>query len=272
MRNSSATPVLAFLLAAAPFQTAAAAPALPHFDAANFATGTIIDNPYFPMTASGTRVYEGEVDGVVERFQLTNIGAGPVLLGVQTYTQRDRAFEDGLLVEETFDYYAQDLFGNVWYFGEDVTNYEYDDDGVLIDVNEDSSWLAGVNSALPGYIMPAAPSPGFSYYQEFAPFDAAIDEAQILASDFALSLLTGDYLDVLVVLETLATEPGERGIKYYVPGFGLIAEDEGVALDFMSYDARLQYIGTVPLPAAAWLFGSALLGMLGFRRRVAVSC
>lgn len=266
MRLLSCLCALAFANALLPAD-AVAAPVLPHFDAANFINGTAIDNPYFPMTASGTRIYEGLVDGVVEQFRLTNLGPGPVLLGVQTFIQRDRAFEDGLLVEQTFDYYAQDIDGNVWYFGEDVTNYEYDDDGNLIGTDNDSAWLAGENSGLPGYIMPSDLSAGFSYYQEFAPFDAAIDEAQTLASDFVLSLITGEYTDVLVVLETLATEPDARGIKYYVPGFGLIAEDEGVALDFMDYEARIQYVKTIPVPAAVWLFGSALLGFTGLRRR-----
>lgn len=247
--------------------TTNAAPVLPDFNAANFVNGAAINNIYFPMTASGTRIYSGIVDGTEERFELTNIGAGPIILGIQTYIQLDRAYEDDMLVEETFDYYAQDEFGNVWYFGEDVTNYEYDDDGNLLGTNDSSSWRAGANSALPGFIMPADLTSGFSYYQEFGPFDAAIDEAQTLASDYMLSLITGDYFDVLVVLETLATEPDARGIKYYVPGFGLIAEDEGVGLDFMSFEARIQYVETVPIPAAVWLLGSAIIGLAGLGRR-----
>lgn len=244
-----------------------ASPTLPVFDPGNFINGAAIDHLYFPMTASGTRVYEGVVDGVAERFELTNLGAGPLILGVQTFIQLDRAYEDGLLVEETYDYYAQDVFGNVWYMGEDVTNYEYDDEDNLIDVNDESAWIAGQNFALPGFIMPADLTPGSEYYQEFAPWDAALDVGQTLTTLFELSLLTGDYLNVLAVLETEQTDPDARGIKYYVSGFGLIAEDEGVALDFMSYEARLQYVETVPVPAAAWLMLSALAGLLGVRRR-----
>jgi hypothetical protein len=108
-------------------------PILPDFSAATFVPGAPVDNPYFPLIDSKTRVFVGqkEEDGdiVTERFELTNLGPGPTILGVQTTTRRDRAFEDGLLVEETFDYYAQDTAGNVWYFGEDVTNFIYDDEG-----------------------------------------------------------------------------------------------------------------------------------------------
>ena len=46
---------------------------------------------------------EGEDDkgeAFTARFELTGMGPGPKIFGVQTTIQRDRAFEDGLLVEE----------------------------------------------------------------------------------------------------------------------------------------------------------------------------
>ena len=204
-----------------------ATPVLPDFRAARFEPGAPVNNIYFPLPVGEVRTYQGEVDGVVERFELSNIGTGPTILGVQTTVQRDRAFEGGRIVEETFDYYAQDTTGNVWYFGEDATNFEYDDAGNLTGTNDSSAWRGGENSGVPGFIMPADLSPGFHYYQEFSPFDAAIDEGQTLATDRELSLQIGDYSDVMAVLETLATEPDARGIKYYAPGFGLNCRGRG---------------------------------------------
>src|SRR6188474_2666667 len=106
----------------------AAATELPAFSAANFDPTQLIDNPYFPMTDTRTYVYSGsDEDGPVdERFEHTNTGPGLVIAGVQTFIQLDREFEDGLLVEETKDYFAQDTMGNVWYLGEDVKKFEYD--------------------------------------------------------------------------------------------------------------------------------------------------
>lgn len=118
---------------------AIAAPVLPDFGAATFQSGAPVNNIYFPLPTGEVRTYQGEVDGVTERFELSNIGAGPTILGVQTTTQRDRAFEENRIVEETFDYYGQDTAGNVWYFGEDVKNFEYDDAGNLTGTNTSSS-------------------------------------------------------------------------------------------------------------------------------------
>lgn len=154
-----------------------AVPFLPAFDSSNFTTAQPVNSVYFSIVSNLTRLYvatgvndDGET--FTERFELSGLGLGPVILGVQTTTQRDRAFEDGLLVEDTFDYYAQDNNGNVWCMGEDVTNYVYDDEDTLISTNQ-----AGVNDAQPGWIMPVDMTVGFNYYQEFSPLDGALDEA-----------------------------------------------------------------------------------------------
>jgi hypothetical protein len=248
-----------------------AAPALPDFASATFVPGAPIDHPYFPLTDNLTRIYQGERedDGetLVERFELTVVGAGPTILGVQTTSRRDRAYEGDLLVEDTFDYYAQDMAGNVWYLGEDVTNYVYDEDDNPVESHNESAWRAGDNSALPGLIMPADLTQGYHYYQEFAPFDAALDEGMTLASDRELSLGIGDFTDVLAVLETTAVEPDARGIKYYAAGMGLIAEDEGLDLDLMNPELGLELVSTVPLPPALPLMLAALAGLVGFGRR-----
>ena len=46
-------------------------------------------------------------------------------------------------MEDRFDYYAQDTAGNVWCFGEDVTNYRYDDAGNLIGAKKIAAVRAG---------------------------------------------------------------------------------------------------------------------------------
>jgi len=56
-------------------------------------------------------------------------------------------------VEDTTDYIAWNQAGNVWYFGEDITEYLYDVDWNLISTSKEGSWLGGVDGAQPGILM-----------------------------------------------------------------------------------------------------------------------
>lgn len=246
---------------------------LPDFTAATFEDGAPIDNIYFPLFPDyeALLIAEGEDEEgepFTEESRLSWGGAGPEIMGVQTWALRDLAYEDGLLVEDTLDYFAQDTDGNVWYFGEDVTNYLYDDDGNLIGTNDESAWIAGENGALPGWIMPAELTLGLAYFQEYAPADDALDEAQIFAT--GLTVVSGGtvFEDVLQILETTSLDPDAREFKYYAPGFGLILAEEDLDEAFMNPEMRFE-LAPIPLPATFPLIFAALgvLGLAGVVRR-----
>lgn len=205
---------------------AAADPFLPPFSAANFGPHSAdITNNYFPVTPGEARTYEGSLG---ESFVMTAVGNGPTILSVKTAKVHDQAYDGDLLIEDTFDYFAQDKSGNVWYFGEDSTAYTYDKDGNLVGTSTAGSWRAGVHDGLPGFIMPTNKTIRFNYYQEFSPNDGAVDDATTLAVLPTFTIGIGTFSNVLQVLETTALEPKARDIKYYAPGVGLIAEDEDV--------------------------------------------
>lgn len=257
--------------------TARAATVLPDFGSATFTPGAPVNNSFFPLINRRVRTYvaHGVEDGepFTERFVLIDRpGVGPVLLGVQTSTQIDRSFEDGLLVEETYDYYAQDTDGNVWYFGEDVTNYIYDDNGNLIDTNNQSAWRAGASGALPGFIMPADLALGFNYFQEFAPGDDALDQGTIWNLGLTRTVPVGTFSGVLRILETTELELDHLEFKDFAPNFGLIAADEGLDASLMNpgLSFGLVKVGTIPEPSiwAMLLLGFGAVGAALRRRKV----
>ncbi len=253
--------------------TAGAAPVLPDFTTALFPATTAI-NPYFPLTEGTKTILAARgvnADGPYsERSELTNIGPGRTILGVQTTAVLDKAYEGDLLVEETTDYYATDSIGNVWYMGEDVTNFIYDDDGNLIETNDASSWIAGIDGALPGWIMPAVPTQGLSYFQEFAAANDALDEALIWAVGQTVTIDgLGVFSDVLISFESTSLDPEAREFKYYAPGIGLIRADEGLNAGYANPELifTLSHPAPVPIPAAFPLLLAGLVGVMVIGRR-----
>jgi hypothetical protein len=83
-------------------QPAAAETVLPTFNAANFTGNPAVTNSYFPVVEGQVRTYVGAPAD--EEFIFTGLGAGPTILGIKTFTLRDRSFEEGRIVEDTFDY------------------------------------------------------------------------------------------------------------------------------------------------------------------------
>src|SRR5437763_3139859 len=83
-----------------------------------------INNPYFPLLVGSSYVYTGSKDGEpeVDRVLVTN--TTKQILGVTTTVVLDRVYINGELAEKTYDHYAQDQAGNVWYFGEDSRELE----------------------------------------------------------------------------------------------------------------------------------------------------
>ena len=121
----------------------------------------------------------------------------------------------------------KDTAGNVWYMGETATNYEYDDEGNFIGTNNDGSWEAGVDSALPGYLMPANPQAGDIYYQEFYPSEAE-DEAEVVGFNESISVELGNYNNVLQTREFTNLDFDAFELKYFAPGVGQILAEEGI--------------------------------------------
>ena len=195
------------------------------FDAAEFTNPTTIDNTFLPLIPGTTLTYEVVTEDEVETITTQVLSTTRTVNGVDCVVFRDRVFLEDVLIEDTSDWFAQDDEGNVWYMGEEVINYEYDDDGNLIDTNNDGAWEAGVDGALPGVIMWADPQAGMSYYQEYYE-DEAEDMGMIVATDVSVELSDGTtYENCLQVLDWNPLEPDALEYKYFAPSVGLVKEE-----------------------------------------------
>jgi hypothetical protein len=127
---------------------------------------------------------------------------------------------EGSVVEDTFDWFAQDADGNVWYMGEDTKEYE---DGEV--VSTEGSWEAGVDGALPGIIMEADPQVGDAYRQEYYPGQAE-DLAEVVRTGQSETVPAGAYDDLVVIKEWNPLEPDAIEEKYYSQGVGTVLENK----------------------------------------------
>lgn len=187
-------------------------------DPATFSETIATPNPYFPLVVGLTARFEGQSPDGQEVILVEVTDRKKLVQGVTTTVVRDRVWIDGVLVEDTDDWYAQDLDGNVWYFGEDVKNYE---NGQVVD--RAGSWEAGVDGAMAGILMWAQPRVGAIYYQEFYRGEAE-DVGEVLALGETVTVPLGTYEGCLKTEDTTALEPGVREHKYYCPGLGQVLE------------------------------------------------
>jgi hypothetical protein len=189
----------------------------PVLDPANFTT--TIDNPYFPLPVGRTLVYRGVKDGQTQEDRVTVTNQTKLVAeGITARVVSDVATHDGTLLEKTFDWYAQDRQGNVWYVGEDTAHYLPNGK-----IDTSGSWEAGVDDAEPGLVMEANPQIPDSYRQEFLSGEAE-DTAWIVDRGGSTTVPYGKVRNVLTTLEATQLEPGAYDQKVYAPGLGIVRE------------------------------------------------
>jgi hypothetical protein len=189
----------------------------PNIDPSNFVEE--VDNKYFPLEPGTKFVYEGKTEEGAQRTEVTVTHDTKRIIGVECVVRRDKVFVNGELVEDTFDWHAQDKEGTVWYFGEDTKEYK---NGKV--ANTEGSWEAGVDGAKPAIIMQAHPKVGESYRQEYYPGEA-MDMAKVLSLDESATVAYGSFDHLLMTKDWNPLEPA-AGVshKYYAPGIGKLQE------------------------------------------------
>jgi hypothetical protein len=205
------------------------------FDPCNFSSE--IDNPYLPLSkhVGKTLTFEGtltENGSSVKVKELWNVRSETVdIADVETLVVVVQEYEDGELVEEALQYYAQGRDGAVYYFGEDIADYE---NGVAVE-NDDESWTVGDDTAVPGIAMPATPATGmgFAYYSVNVP-GIAHELSEVASLNNSVTVKSDSFSNVLEVTNH-DFDDGKTSQEFYAPDVGLIKEiDDDEELELVS--------------------------------------
>jgi hypothetical protein len=181
---------------------------------------TEIDNPYWPMKPGSQWVFrETDAEGAVSRVVVTVLDKTKMIAnGVEARIVHDQVTEGDQVVEDTYDWYAQDADGNLWYLGEDTTTYENGKPKT-----KEGSWEAGVDGALPGIIMPADPQVGMTYREEYYKGHAE-DGASIISTDALAKVPYGRFENGVQTRNFSGIEPDVIEEKIYAQGVGVVLE------------------------------------------------
>jgi hypothetical protein len=174
-----------------------------------------VTNKYWPMKKGDRWLYEErDENGTVTRDEVTVLDQTEKINGIESLVVHDLATQDGVPIEDTTDWYAQDSAGNLWYLGEKTTEYENGQPS-----STEGSWQYGVDGAQAGIMLPAEPTPGLQYRQEFLEGEAE-DKAIVLSTNEQAQTPTGLYHDAVLTRDTTPLEPELVELKWYAPGVG----------------------------------------------------
>jgi hypothetical protein len=181
----------------------------------SFSDPARISNTRFPVGELTQVLQLGHEGGEPLRVEVTRLPGTKAITWngqrVETVASQFVAYLGGRIREVATDYFAQADDGSVWYFGEDVANYEA---GVVADHN--GTWLTGKDGP-PGMIMPGAPEAGDVYRPENIP-GMVFEQDTIRSTDETVAGPRGPVPGAALVRELLLDGTLEE--KAFAPGYG----------------------------------------------------
>jgi hypothetical protein len=182
-----------------------------------------VTNPFLPMPVGASWTILAETEDGLERIEVSVTADTRTVWGVEALVVQDTAYLDDVIIEDTWDWFAQDGEGNVWYLGEETQEYVDGMPGTTA-----GSWEAGVEGALPGIVMLAEPTVGTSYRQEYYKGEAE-DYGTVVSLDETVSVPGGDFENCIKIRERSVIDPELDEMKYYCEGVGnVLIEEEDV--------------------------------------------
>lgn len=177
---------------------------------------SVITNPFMPLTPGKTFIYEKATAAGLERIEFAVTRQTESILGVPCTVVHDTVRLNNEIQEQTTDWFAQDVQGNVWYFGE--LTFEYENGAP---VNMAGTWKAGVNFAKPGIVMHAVSQVGRTYRQEFF-LGEAEDAATVLSLSATATVPYGSFTNCRKTRDFTPIEPGHAEHKFFAAGVGQV--------------------------------------------------
>jgi hypothetical protein len=188
----------------------------------------------------------GEEVLITEVITVTVTGKVKLIEGILCVVVNDRVTEDGELIENTDDWYAQDKAGNVWYCGEIAENFEaFEDDEPatpeLVDI--EGSWKHARDTGEAGMLLPFLPVEDNVLRQEVL-YGEAEDAIEILSLEGNESTEAASCNGMcLVTRDFTPLEPDVEEHKFYVSGIGQILEvdlESGARVELISFTQGTQ--------------------------------
>lgn len=219
-------------------------------------------NPWRPLGIG----YHWSYAGGEETTEIQVLDKTKAIEGVTCIVVNDRVEDDGELVENTDDWFAQAKNGDVYYCGEETGEYEYFDgdrprEAELVSIDGAFKW--GRDGDKGGVLFPGMPRVGKTFRQELS-LGNAEDAARVMATHYrygrnpkldkyvprAFIRHFCDTGDCVVTAEFTPLEPGALEYKYFAAGIGLILEvdrrsGDTTRLVDCNFDSRCDHL---PMP------------------------
>jgi hypothetical protein len=207
-----------------------------------FSSPTNVTNPLFPISRLASVVLNGKVDGKPFRTETTLLPDTRVIEWstgqcVETLVSQYVAYLDGRIQEVALDFYAQADDGSVWYFGEDVYNYER---GAIADTS--GTWLAGKEGPA-AMIMPAMPRPGDVNRPENIP-GLVWEEVRTVRTGRTVRGPRGPVAGAVVGREL--HDDGHFSDKVFAPGYGEFFTADGGDVEALAVAVPTDAAGPAP--------------------------
>jgi hypothetical protein len=208
----------------------------------------LVTNPYLPWSPGTRWIYRGYGSEGHERDVVLVLERTKQIEGITATVVRDVVRRRGRLIERTFDWYAQDRRGRVWYLGENTHAFE---DG---QVDTEGSWEAGADGAQPGIAMFHRPVLNRRYWQEYYAGHAE-DQGVLVERSTQVTVPFGRLRHVRMTEDTSPLEASVTEFKFYARGVGSVLEldvspDQGrVELVRMT---RRQSVSDTPVDLGRW--------------------